>query len=95
MANLGQGDPHCHRRTGDSRRTAVDLHVDDDGGLVRSDDERHAGHDGSGNDAVAAGSGCLEREHFSASSQLNEGGSFLRPDFVGRLTSADFFGERA
>src|SRR5437899_150167 len=52
MANFGQGDPYQHRGAGDPCRSAVDLHVDDDGGLVRSDDGRHAGHDGSGNDAV-------------------------------------------
>src|SRR3989442_3277738 len=52
MAYLGKGDPDRYRGAGDPCRSAVDLHVDNDGGLVRSDDGRHAGHDGSGNDAV-------------------------------------------
>src|SRR2546425_9291786 len=52
MAYFGKGDPDRHRGAGDPCRSAVDLHVDNDGGLVRSDDGRHAGHDGSGNDAV-------------------------------------------
>jgi len=53
MANVGQGDPHRNWGVGDPYRTAVGLHVDDHGGLVRADDGRDAGHDGSGNDAVA------------------------------------------
>ena len=57
MANLGKGDPDRHRGARDPCRSAVDLHVDDDGGLVRSDDGRHAGHDGPGNDALAEGPG--------------------------------------